>query len=269
MTIAAGFRCKDGVVLCSDTQITQVGGKSHESKIFSINPQAESFLVYAGYVGFIKEFVGDLKKIVAHEKTQGLVQQAKVHYRRFHNKHYTQAPKAERAFADIILTVRENGKIALYAGSGRAFYPVDNYESFGSGKPVAEPFFASFDFKQMSVGEAANAAIYTLWRIRDFAENVGGKTKILTVEDECIFPLFPADQWTDEEVREVEKDYQYLDEQIRPMNLVFPSIDPDRLARWWRSIGIDLKRYATAQKRKAEQEREKAKAQIRRETEGN
>lgn len=112
MTIAAGFRCQDGVVLCSDTQITQEGRKSHESKIFPINPSEDCFLVYAGYVGFIKEFVEELRKVTANQKGTKLVQVAKTHYRRFHHKHYTQAPKNERAFAYILMTVRGGRKLS-------------------------------------------------------------------------------------------------------------------------------------------------------------
>lgn len=65
MTIAAGFNCKDGVVLCSDTQITQAAGESYESKIFCIKAEADCHLAYAGYAEFIKEFVAELKEIIS------------------------------------------------------------------------------------------------------------------------------------------------------------------------------------------------------------
>jgi hypothetical protein len=233
MTIAAGFRCKDGVLLCSDTQITEEAGKSYESKIFPINPSADCFLAYAGYVGFIKEFVEELRKITAHEEGAKLIQVAKTHYKRFHHKHYTQAPKNERAFAHILMTVRVGNRIVLYGASGRQFYLVDKRESFGSGKPVVEPFFAPFDFCDLSLGAAANAVIYGLWRAKEFAALVGGKTKILTIDDAN--PVVVLDEqnnpvmeepsaklWRDEEVKEVEDDYLYFDEEIRSLFLNFP-----------------------------------------------
>jgi 20S proteasome alpha/beta subunit len=35
MTIAAGIRCTDGIVLCSDTEHTEGDGKYEKPKIFS------------------------------------------------------------------------------------------------------------------------------------------------------------------------------------------------------------------------------------------
>jgi 20S proteasome alpha/beta subunit len=150
VTIAAGFRCSDGVVLCSDTQITQAAGKSYESKIYRINPEADCFLVYAGDVALIKEFVAELKDITANKFGREVVKAAKSHYRRFHDKFYTQAPKTEKAFTAIILTVREGETISLYAGSGRHFYPVENYVCFGTGAPVAEPLLGPTVFNEIS-----------------------------------------------------------------------------------------------------------------------
>jgi hypothetical protein len=41
MTIAVVFRCKDGVILCSDTQITKAAGKTYGSKIFPIKDDGD------------------------------------------------------------------------------------------------------------------------------------------------------------------------------------------------------------------------------------
>jgi 20S proteasome alpha/beta subunit len=254
MTIAAGFRCKDGVLLCSDMQITEDAGKSYESKIFSINPEADCFLAYAGCVGFIKEFVEELRKVTAHEVGTKLAQVAEAHYRRFHHRYYTQAPKNERAWAYILLTVREGDAIALYGASARQFYLVDERESFGSGKPVVEPFFAPFVFSDLSIGEAANAVIYGLWRAKEFAALVGGKTKILTIDDEKVVTILDeqnnpvmeepaAHLWRDEEIKDVEDDYRRFDEEMRSLFLNFPNFRPNDLPSQFRSVGIELKKY--------------------------
>ena len=44
MTIAAGFKCRDGVLLCADSQITSDQGKTYQAKIFGINKPAGVYL---------------------------------------------------------------------------------------------------------------------------------------------------------------------------------------------------------------------------------
>ena len=44
MTIAAGLRCRDGVVLCADSEIVSDGAKSYEAKLFCINWREECYL---------------------------------------------------------------------------------------------------------------------------------------------------------------------------------------------------------------------------------
>src|SRR5439155_10594495 len=43
MTIAAGLRCRDGVVLCADSEIVSDGAKSYEAKLFCINWREECY----------------------------------------------------------------------------------------------------------------------------------------------------------------------------------------------------------------------------------
>jgi|SRR5271157_4393694 len=257
MTIAAGFRCANGVVLCADTQITQVGGKSYKSKILPVNREEDCFLVYAGDVDFVREFTADLKQIVAGKTGKELAIAIKKHYRDFHRQHYTYAPKGEKAFAQIILTVRESKHMHLYAANGMSFYPVDDYESFGSGKPMTEPFFNKIEFRRLSILETANTAIYTLWRIKDFAEWVGGDTKILTIEDGDSF-FFPLNcEWSEEEIQSSEEDYQFLDKSLQPLLINYPTADVDQLGKQLRLITGQLKSFRNKKIKKEQREKDK------------
>jgi len=247
MTIAAGFRCKDGVVLCSDTQISNFSGRSYETKLFPIKIEADCHLVYAGYVEFIKEFVADLKEIAQPLEDHKLIQAIKKHYKQAHKTYFTDAPKSERAFAQIIVTVREGERISLFGASGRSFYPVDNYISFGTGAPTAEPFFAAMDFYQNFTDYAATSAIYALWRIRAFAEGVGGTTKVLSIEDDSIFGPPSHYEWTQFNIQQAENAYAYLDESIRPLYQKLPFLQPSDIVDSCRAIGKKLKKFRTAQ----------------------
>jgi 20S proteasome alpha/beta subunit len=247
MTIAAGFRCKDGVILCSDTQITQAAGKTYESKIFPIKDDADCLIAYAGDVGYIKEFVGELKEIAAKESNDKLIHIIRGHYRRFHHKNYTQAPRAERAFAQILVTVRKNNKIHLYAGDGRHFYPVDNRMSIGTGGPYLEPFFRDTDFTAHFMDDATKIIIYALQRTKDYAEYVGGKSKIVTIDDDDIFGPPSYYEMRADMVKQIEEAYDNFDDKIRPLFLDFPFSAPEELPKSFKLVGIELRKYRAAQ----------------------
>jgi len=61
MTIAAGFRCFNGVVLCTDSELTAGQSKYHDKKIFQV--EAENAIVYvagSGHSDYIKSTAEDL-----------------------------------------------------------------------------------------------------------------------------------------------------------------------------------------------------------------
>jgi 20S proteasome alpha/beta subunit len=63
MTIIAGFRCENGVVLAADTEITLDGGtgKTYESKIFVLDSGLGCHLAYTG----VSDFAAELEKMQA------------------------------------------------------------------------------------------------------------------------------------------------------------------------------------------------------------
>jgi 20S proteasome alpha/beta subunit len=253
MTIAAGFRCKDGEILCSDTQITQASGKTYESKIFPIKDDADCLLAYSGDVGYIKEFVGELKEIAAKESNDKLIHVIKSHYRRFHHKYFTQAPKAERAFAQILVTVNKDDKIYLYIGDGRHFYPVDNRQSIGTGGPYLEPFFRDTDFTTLFMDHAAKLIIYALQRTKDYAEFVGGKTKIISINDDDIFGPPSYYEMKEHMVKHIEAAYDNFDEKIRPLFLDLPFMSPEDLTKSLKSVSSELRKYRATQMKELRQ----------------
>jgi 20S proteasome alpha/beta subunit len=128
MTIAAGFKCRDGVILCADSQITLDQGKKYQAKIFGINKRAGMYLVYSGDVLFARELVDALQGAMKEQIGKSALNEVRRIYKQFHHKHYTQPPKAEKSFASILITARERDQMLLYYASGRHFVPVDTYE---------------------------------------------------------------------------------------------------------------------------------------------
>jgi len=67
MTVVAGFRCTDGVLLAADSLIgfDDDSVQTYESKIFCINPELDIYLAYAGDANFAKEYVRELENATA------------------------------------------------------------------------------------------------------------------------------------------------------------------------------------------------------------
>src|SRR5271170_6684014 len=70
MTIAAGFKCSDGIVLCADSQMTASDGTKYNApKIFSYSEnQVDAVFAFAGSEVFSKMCIERLaKRILASE----------------------------------------------------------------------------------------------------------------------------------------------------------------------------------------------------------
>ena len=48
MTIAAGFRCSDGIVLCANSEVSNELEKHRESKIFTGVPMGNQITAFTG-----------------------------------------------------------------------------------------------------------------------------------------------------------------------------------------------------------------------------
>jgi len=220
MTITAGFRCKNGVVLCADSEITLTQGKTYEAKLFTINEEQEAYLAYAGSSFFIKELVGSLRDTSEGKTGKTLIDAIRKTYKSLHNKHYTKPPKGEKSFADILVTARHGKWISLYAGSGRHWFLVDKYQTFGVGQDQAEPIFNPLYSSDISTTETSFMAIYALRRIKGFVQGCGGPTEIRQVDDAGRF--FSRYVWGKERIKRAEEDYDFFEKTMRPILLSLP-----------------------------------------------
>ena len=260
MTIAAGFRCKDGVVLCSDSQISRGDfGNKYESKLFTLNHLTDCYLVYAGFTQFVKELVPQLKEIASKHEGAALLRGISKCYKAFHRRYFTKGPRSEKSFADIVFSIRDGKEVSLHVGSGSHCYPEAEYASTGTGVPVAEPFFSAFYSRWLSVREVTHLSVYALKYIKGLAAGVGGNSHIVFIPDKSEPPIFPASGWqlTDEEVGEIEKEYEFLHEQTRKFLLAYPDMEGLDIAKDLQRIAVVLKRQRDKKSRSAARQRER------------
>ncbi|MGA3169144.1 MAG: hypothetical protein ABSF14_23860 [Terriglobia bacterium] len=222
MTIAAGFKCRDGVLLCADSQITSDQGKTYQAKIFGINKPAGVYLTYCGSVLFAKELVDVLRESLKGDPGKSAAKKVRKIYQHFHHRHYTQPKKAEKSFADILITLRDEDQALLYHASGRHFLLVDTYQPLGIGREYGESLFAPFYNKTMTRTEAGYLAIYALWKIKAYVHGCGGRTHIREVLDDP--GILPAPRWLAEaDLKRIEADYEFFEKAVYPLIPIFPN----------------------------------------------
>jgi len=114
MTIAAGFRCYDGVVLCTDSEHTVGQSKFYEKKIFRIDAEnATAFLAGAGHDVYIKSAADEIAsaiegKIVSLDQIKVAVEEvvSGLYEDHFAASHQVSDPDAPRL--SLLLAVKVN-----------------------------------------------------------------------------------------------------------------------------------------------------------------
>jgi Proteasome subunit len=221
MTIAAGFRCKDGVILCADSEITLSQGKTYQSKLYIINRDQDCCLAYAGDVNFAKELVDIMRNATKGQEGKNLVDIARNIYRSFYRKHYTEQPKAEKTWATILMTVRDGRAISLFCAEGTHWFKVEEYQLLGVAREQGEAVFKAFYSKTFTNLEVGYMAIYGLRRIKGFVQGCGGHTELAEIKAST-----PASArlWNSDAVKQTEDDFDYFDQEVRPLILAFPNL---------------------------------------------
>jgi 20S proteasome alpha/beta subunit len=228
MTIVAGFRCADGVVLAADTEITLDGGvgKTYASKIFTLNSDLGCHLAYTGVSDFVAELVDHLQPNLVGKSPVEARAIIKTAYRDFMEEHCTNAPKDEKTWAHILVTIREEKKVHLYQARGRHFREIKEYAVLGIGQDQAESAFKPMYFDWISMQQAEYAMVYALRSVKGFVQGCGGDSELRRIEDVGNW-LSELDAIVPQSTKEIEEDFDFLDREIRKVILAFSVLTRD------------------------------------------
>lgn len=263
MTIAVGFRCKDGVVLAADTRITTgSGGKRNQTKIHTISHSPRCHVAYAADdVELAKDLVQRFQSAAKGKKAGEILQVLKAIYRASYKENYTDAPKAEKALVQFLVAIElEDRTFELHLLNGRKFFRVTDYEPLGTGADQATSIFDGwFRSGYTTTREVVFMAIYGLARTKDFVTFCGGDTQIEVLEDNMSF-LSGMDYW-DLTIKDAEKELRFLEDAFRPVLLRYADLSTDnedfeeKLTEFCKSVTPRRKsRYDEYQREKEEQE---------------
>lgn len=226
MTIAAGFRCANGIVLCSDTEYTH--GQSHKSyatKIahFAKSNQGFSFaMAGAGAAVFMTRAFDDFADKLENnlpESVPKATEMLEAVLAKLYKKHIFTIPNWQDAGADaqFLIAIRTpDGKQDFLKTAETMVAKASEHECVGAGADVGEAIIDLAACPSLAVAEATILAIHTLERVKTTSAFCGGATAVIIQEPNGI-----TRERKFRDVSEIEQSLRELQVDITPILLAW------------------------------------------------
>ncbi len=201
MTIAAGFRCQDGIILCADRQISSVGRhKYSEEKILPIDGvNWKVALTYAGEPGLAKEARD--KIVIGLRAAQTLSRQE---FMDVCDDVLTNRMVRQYVDLDLWLLVAYTAKKEepeLMVFDGKALFVGAGFHCFGVGDSSLIRFLEKNLYSpDISCEFGEVFAIYLVGQAKKYIDHCGGETDILTLRRDSVWDFFPHQEMWNKEI---------------------------------------------------------------------
>lgn len=183
MTIAAGIRCSDGIIVCADTEHTGDVNKFQESKIISI--EDHTFITGAGatdYILMTAEKLKDELKLAHPVNVADARQIVETVVRGVHAEHifnFYNASDPNRPSMELIIAMRcTGGDLALLKTTNSAVRLGSQFEFAGSGYPIFEYWCRYFYRDRLTMSGMATLAVFMLKEVKKVHPYCGGASQI-------------------------------------------------------------------------------------------
>jgi Proteasome subunit len=252
MTIAAGFSCSDGIVLCADSQITaQDGTKYTARKIvgYSDDNGIDVLFAFSGVEVFSKMCIDRLAKRVLASDHRTVLDVLRDEALLIHQTYAPQATAHPTEYdLDVLVAVKfrlqDQDVLGLFHIEGPAVSPpINGFVCIGIGRTVARQAVGLFYKRDLSVQEASRIAIYALQQTKKNVDACGGPSQVTMLWDDTDDydehgPSGAASMEQDT-IADVEKGFDTLFESLRPVFLSFNNTAPHE-----KDFGKQLKKAA-------------------------
>jgi 20S proteasome alpha/beta subunit len=222
MTIAAGFLCNDGLVLCADTRETIPGYvKSDTEKMVMLKfPLYNLAITGAGDSDLIEMLGEEIADALLLEKTNAAIMPIlsvlKKTLIRVFNDHVASYPVSqydERPTATLLIGLQVHSATLLYKSRGTLLRRLRTAECVGTGLALGKSLIDRLHTPTMSLSHAGLIALYTLRQAKRWVDGCGGNSDILLLSNrECKTTRIPTDQ-----IKELEAHFDEFDKAIRPV----------------------------------------------------
>jgi hypothetical protein len=217
VTIAAGFVCEEGVLLCADTEHTGWTSKFHDSKLdhFEI-PGGKIAFALAGHSSFawsaIQKCRDRLRGVAPQDIMVELEQLLETEYRR----HVLGHPNyADVGYELLIALWASPERVALYATTETSIRKVDGFECIGIGRELASFIIRPTFLRLMPERKALSLAAYALVEVKESISGCGGMSVYLLLQnDGNVGTLTSIHKGKCEQLEEYAKTYDFVTREL-------------------------------------------------------
>ncbi|HEY0875587.1 MAG TPA: hypothetical protein VGD94_19070 [Vicinamibacterales bacterium] len=198
MTLVAGIVCADGLVLCSDTELTGNTQKGNRAKIFTIGHCHEDCLIAIGVAGdydFGKAAIQYMGPVFGEPEAPSLENMRSALSDAVTDVYTNHIYPNKLNQRDIYLMAamwRQGEGVSLIKTSETALIHVERYEAIGTGGELAEYILKRMYADDMRLDQAVALAIHVLREVKERGQGVGGETHISVISnDGRLFEVLP------------------------------------------------------------------------------
>jgi len=195
VTIAAGFKFRDGVLLCADSEHVGYEHTVHDAKIFSVDCAAgKACFTFAGNPAFAKAAIYKCKQRL--RSIQPSAQNppifeiiSKTLEKEYHRQVLsvpTYANDSSYAYRLLVAIWSPQEPLTLYVTEGPSIWPASDHECIGVGEPLSlflvQPLLV--DPAYLSLERTVTVATYMLYKVKGFVPACGGMSQLLGIFDD-------------------------------------------------------------------------------------
>jgi hypothetical protein len=182
MTIAAGFLCEDGIVICADREVSTGSDKWEESKIFTLHtdasrPHTNAIFAGSGWLDYVKMTVDKIRKrgmfVATALEIEEVVEETVLEVHRKHIRFY---PADEKPNFDLVVGIRDESGLVLLQSIGTSVRRVPNsFSCIGVGQTLANYLSRKLKPQNDTAAEAAFLAVQILDQVKANVPECGGR----------------------------------------------------------------------------------------------
>jgi hypothetical protein len=224
LTIAAGFICTDGIVICADTQETIPGYvKTHTQKMKLMrSPFFNIAFTGAGDGELIDMTVQEMDIALAREKptTEWDIRQTlkKSLLDTFHAQILCDPDILPEHRPDLLIALQYDAGTLLYKATGTKIFRLESSVCVGSGLLMAKSLIAQLFDPGMNLAQGSLVAMHVLNQAKRWVDGCGGNSDVLMLSNQGrTIVRVPTD-----EVKTMEAHFDEFNNCIRPLFLAAP-----------------------------------------------
>jgi hypothetical protein len=195
MTLIAGIRCRDGIVLCADTQETEGDYRSPVQKIIPISIGGHQIIIAgSGHAGLIESFIVQVNGAIA-KQCDGLdnvglrevIESVLVEFYRNDVALCPDPPDEKYLKFFIAASSPKVRQFNAWISENVRLRPLDKHELIGWDAPIYKLALRRLYGEKMSLSQAVLAAIYVLTVAKETSNYVGGALSLAIIRENGIW----------------------------------------------------------------------------------